>query len=84
VNREIMDGFWPVTIDHGWLSCRYARDRKAPEVVLTAEDGTQYALNGNAAKTGRYLDVQQIWANDRDGYPKNMTWLIGAGLKLCE
>lgn len=80
VTSEDYGNAWPLTVDEGTLRCE-----PAGQVVFTAPDGTEYAVNGMADTAG-YADIDPIWAGSRDpGIPKmSMGPLIDDGLAMCE
>jgi hypothetical protein len=78
---------WPLKVDEGTLSCLKVGTRTDGEpslaVVFTTKDGSQYALNGVAFKTGRYHDLRGILAQGQIQPWADATNLILAGLALC-
>jgi len=84
VSRGNMGDDWPLTVDKGTLACNGSGG--VGEVVFTAPDGTEYAVNGTA-KSGGYKDIRPIWADDESlghGLKKDISPLIDKGLSLCE
>lgn len=52
---------WPFTVEEGILSF-------ANNAVRFRVDRTTYAVNGTATMTGRYKEIEQIWAADQAMY----------------
>lgn len=52
---------WPFTVEEGILSC-------ANDAVTFRVDRTTYAVNGTATMTGKYKEIEQIWAVDQAMY----------------
>jgi hypothetical protein len=45
---------------------------------------TTYAVNGLAEGSGKYANIDSIWADAPGGLKKNIGPLIDRGLQLCE
>lgn len=83
---------WPFTVDSGVLAgnptdLRLSNGTALAEVTFTAE-GKTYYVNGTAKGTGRYAELDDIWARDASapkelGLKKNMGPIIERGLKLA-
>lgn len=75
---------WPLTVDAGVLRCE-PHAGKTSQVTFMDGNGTIYAVNGIASGTGRFQDIDVIWAPATDGVglKKNISPLIDAGLALC-
>jgi hypothetical protein len=82
---------WPLTIDRGRVGC----DGMA--LWFRSEDGVTYGLNGVANGSGRYAEIEPIWAENAKlmgeiraaGLPKrptirvNIRDLINEASKVC-
>lgn len=76
---------WPLTVDEGTVTCVPVRfeGEVRPAMVLTTSDGTQYALNGVAWKTGRYKHLDGIVAADEVRPSGNIAALTQFGFAQC-
>ncbi len=86
VTRNDYGDAWPLTIDAGFLDCPKSFGVRNGAVVFRTLDGTEYALNGQAARD--YPEIRPILADDpfygrRSGIKMSTTLLIGDGLGLC-
>lgn len=74
---------WPFTVSEGVLEG--AGSGGLGEVLFTA-DGVTYAVNGTAKQTGKYVDIEKIWADDPalEGLKKNIGPIVDRGLGLCK
>ena len=84
VSRAQFGDAWPLTVDAGELLCL-----PPSLVVLRAQDGRMFALNGTAAS--RYPSIEPIWARDEslskltgEDMRVSIGPLITKGLTLCE
>ncbi len=80
VSAEEFGAEWPLTVPAGELRCEDGSS------VTFTHDGTTYAVNGTARGTGRWPDIDPIWAPDPgvEGLKVNIGPLIDRGLALCE
>lgn len=80
ISRDDFGDDWPFTVDEGILACV-----GVSEVVFKA-GGKTYAVNGMAVGTGKYAEVEEIWADNPSipGTKKNIGPIIDRGLELCE
>lgn len=72
ISRANLAHLWPLTVDAGTLMCRDGED-----ALFVAEDGTAYALNGQASQHG-YASISAIEA---DG--AHLGAMRSLALKLC-
>ncbi|MFJ4569957.1 DUF2511 domain-containing protein [Streptomyces sp. NPDC098085] len=69
---------WPLTVDHGTAECR-----GGDQAVITAPDGTTYALNERARDAG-YDDIAPVRLSGDGGEKVSLGSLISRTLKLCK
>ncbi|WP_405030384.1 DUF2511 domain-containing protein [Nocardioides renjunii] len=80
VSRDSMGKEWPLDVQRGALRCV-----GASEVVFTAPNGLEYAVNGSAMSTRKYVNIRKIWSDSTalGGTKKDIGPLIDLGLSLC-
>ena len=75
---------WPLTVDSGVVRCEGSG--AAGEVIFTAPDGTEYAVNGTAQ--ANYPPIDPIWRYDPElkkyEIKVSMGPVLDTGLALCE
>ncbi|MFB7912970.1 DUF2511 domain-containing protein [Streptomyces sp. NPDC056061] len=69
---------WPLTVDHVTAECR-----AGDQAVVTAPDGTTYALNDRAQEAG-YEDVAAVRLSGDGGDKMSLGTLLTRTLKLCK
>lgn len=78
VGQENLAYMWPLTVHRGVMECRGDH-----QVVFTAPDGKEYALNDKAAEAG-YASLDPIHATGTDGDKISLGSLRSKALRLCE
>jgi hypothetical protein len=93
ITRTEYGDAWPFTVDSGVLKGvltgrTLSNGRELAEVTFTT-GGKTYYVNGTAKGTGRYAELDEIWALDSStskdlGLRKSMSPIINRGLKLAQ
>jgi len=83
ITKDDFGDDWPFTVDEGVLAGNGSGG--IGEVIFTV-DGVTYAVNGTARGTGKYTEIDEIWADDPElaGLKKNIGPIIDRGLELCQ
>lgn len=87
VSAKAFGKSWPLTLRTGRVNCipLNVGDLKLTMVVFTADNGTQYAVNGTARSRKAdygFKDVEGIWADD-PAYPGTKKD-IGVIIDVCQ
>lgn len=76
INKKDFGDQWPLTVDHGHLSCE-----KGIAAIFWSE-GVAYQLNGQATVMG-YEPIDPLWADNKvTGFKKDIGPLIKAALDI--
>ncbi|MFB2832981.1 DUF2511 domain-containing protein [Floridanema evergladense] len=80
IERSQYGDNWPFTVEAGVLSCTER------EEVVFASGRTIYALNGAAINSGKYVKIEEIWADNPaiPGTKKSIRDILNKGLELCK
>lgn len=79
ITKEDIPDEWPFTADAGMLGCQSG-------AVTFTTGGNTYAVNGAAKGAGKYLALEEIWADSASipGTKASVGPVIARGLALCE
>ncbi|MTD32537.1 DUF2511 domain-containing protein [Paludibacterium sp. dN 18-1] len=84
VSAAKMGSQWPLTVDHGWVSC----ERGGDTLVFTDDSGKKWGINGFAISQYGSIDpiVASNGSNSTDGGPnkKPLAPLFDLAQSLCK